>query len=118
MKAIIKERNEGKTLELIKIAAEQGLYIIVRNQEMAYYTKELAEKKGFQILFPITYSEFDRKAYYGKNIKGFLFDDLDNYIQMRSPNVRIFAFTASNESIYFPKSEPIFFATNYKNKKF
>ena len=118
MKAIIKDRNEGKTLELIKIAAEQGLYIIVRNQEMAYYTRELAEKKGFKILFPITYSEFDRKAYYGKNIKGFLFDDLDAYIQMRSPNVRIFAFTASNESIDFPESEPVFFATNLKNMNF
>ena len=118
MKAIIKDRHEGKTLELIKIAAEQGLYIIVRNKEIAYYTIKLAEKNGFQILSPITYSEFDRKAYFSRNIKGFLFDDLDNYIQMRSPNVRIFAFTASNESIDFPKSEPVFFAINYKNKKF
>ena len=118
MKAIIKERNEGKTLELIKIAAEQGLYIIVRNQEMAYFTRELAEKKGFKILFPITYSEFDRKAYFARNIKGFLFDDLDNYIQMISFIVIFFSFTSSNERIELPKSEPIFFATNYKNKKF
>lgn len=118
MKAIIKDRHEGKTLELIKIAAEEGLYIIVRNQEMAYYTRKLAEKNGFQILFPITYSEFDRKAYFAKDINGFVFDDLDDYIQMRSPNVRIFAFTASNKSIDFPKSEPVFFATNYRNMKF
>lgn len=109
MKAIIKKRGEGKTLELIKIAAEHGLYIIVRNAEIAHYVRELAQKNDFQILFPITYSEFDRKAYFAKDINGFLFDDLDEYIQMRSPNVRIFAFTASNENVSFPKFEPIFF---------
>ena len=96
MKAIIKERGEAKTLELIKIAAENGLYIIVRNLQTAHYVRKLAEKYDFIILFPITYSEFDRRKYFGKNIKGFLFDDLDDYIQMKSPNVKIFAFTATN----------------------
>lgn len=109
MKAIIKNRGEGKTLELIKIAVQHGLYIIVRNVEIAHYVKDLAEKNDFKILSPITYSEFDRRAYFAKNIKGFLFDDLDDYIQMKSPNVRIFAFTATNQIIEFPKSKPIYF---------
>lgn len=85
MKTIIRGRRAGKTYELIKQAAEENLYIICVNQTQAHSIAAQATQLGFTIPFPLTWSDFVTKRYYGRNINGFLIDNLDMCIQSMTP---------------------------------
>jgi hypothetical protein len=81
MEKIIKERNSGKTTELIKISAQTKNYIICHDHREANRIQDMAHKMGLNIPLPITYREFVGKSYYAKGIKGFLIDNIEMFCQ-------------------------------------
>jgi hypothetical protein len=81
MKKVLLPRCGGKTTELIKESAQTGCYIVCANKKEACRISSIAKETGFNILFPLTFNEFIKKMYYGKNIKGFLIDNADILLQ-------------------------------------
>lgn len=81
VEVIAKDRQRGKTTELIELAARDWLYIVVPNHALVSYTQDLARKMGLDIPQPITWEEFVRDRYYRHGIKGFVIDNLDLCIQ-------------------------------------
>ena len=81
MEVYAKPRQRGKTTDLIRLAAEEWLYIVSPDQNMARYTAEMAGKMGLDIPYPITWGEFASRHYHGPGIKGFVIDNLDMCIQ-------------------------------------
>lgn len=85
MKIIIRPRRAGKTYELIKLAAENNLYIVCANKSQVRDIADHAHKLGFNIPFPLSWGEFVGQQYYGKNIDGFVIDNLDMCVQSMTP---------------------------------
>ena len=54
MKKIIKPRASGKTIDLIKMSAETGAYIITMDHETAHDIFILAVELGYKIPYPGT----------------------------------------------------------------
>jgi hypothetical protein len=95
MKRIIASRYGGKTTRLINMAKETGGYIVcAKPHEVA----DQARRMGVDIMFPLSYSEFINNRYYGKNIKGFLFDNVEDLLHEMSGPVRVFAMSASTDN--------------------
>lgn len=74
-------RQQGKTTQLIKIAAENGGYIVCRSKSMCGEINNMAHKMGLRIAFPLTYEEFLSRRYHGKGISKFYIDDVDHLLQ-------------------------------------
>jgi hypothetical protein len=70
-------RGRGKTYQLIARAAENSAYIICKDRAEAERIFQSALDRGLNINFPLTFSEFINKEYYGKGIKEFMIDDVD-----------------------------------------
>jgi hypothetical protein len=80
-KLIVGERSSGRTIELIKAAAEAEskghvCYIVCHSQEEAHRISRLAELMELRIGFPLTYDEFLHRSYAGSNIDKFYIDNL------------------------------------------
>lgn len=71
------QRGCGKTYQLIKKSAETGDYIVCHSMQEASRLQREAQELGFNIPFPLSYDEWISKKYYGKNISGFLVDNLE-----------------------------------------
>lgn len=97
MKVIYKERQTGKTTELIDIASQNGGYIICHSRDEAYRISKEAEKNGKQILFPLTYDEYLDGSFCGKNIKAFYIDNVDFLLSKIAKGVQVKAFTINKE---------------------
>jgi hypothetical protein len=82
MKIIMGGRASGKTTEVIKESAEKGFYIVCPTIRHAQSIFCKAKEMGLNIPYPLTIEEFIDRKYYGKNIKGFIFDDLDTSLQI------------------------------------
>jgi hypothetical protein len=80
MEKIIMVRGYGKTTQLIKKSAQNGDYIVCYNTDEALYIQHMAKNMGLDIPLPVTYREFLNKEY-SDNIKGFLFDNVDEFLQ-------------------------------------
>jgi hypothetical protein len=97
MKIIAAPRGAGKTTELVKISANTGDYIVVKDRKMALYTMDIAKKANVWIPFPITYDEFLNHRW-GNTVKGFLIDDLETLmtqvLNMVNPPINAVAITA------------------------
>ena len=81
MIVILKERQKGKTTELIKRADKFNGYIITRDRQNIMRIIKMADEMGCDIRYPLTYKEFINHEYYGRNIKCFHFDDADDFLQ-------------------------------------
>lgn len=81
MHILVGERATGKTSQLIKIAAENGGYIVCRSKMMAGEINNMAHKMELRIAFPLTYEEFLQRRYFGKGISKFYIDDADALLQ-------------------------------------
>jgi hypothetical protein len=82
-------RRAGKTQTMIALCAAQGGYIICRNRREAARIFSQAESMGLKINMPITFSEFANKQYYGKGIRKFMIDDVDELLHFLSDGVEI-----------------------------
>lgn len=98
---IVKKRGGGKTTQLIELSAKTGAYIVCYSHSTADYIMRTALESNLIIPLPITYDDFINKRYYGAGIKGFLFDDVECFLQNLT-TVPILAITASDESIQQP----------------
>lgn len=85
MDIIIRPRRGGKTVEAIKLAAEHDYYIVCPNAVQVKQVARQAQEMSLKIPFPITWWDFMHQAYYGKNIKGFVIDNLDMCLQSMTP---------------------------------
>lgn len=77
---IIKERGTGKTTELIKRAAKDGLYILTDTKRSAACIADMARRMGLHIPFPVTVEEYlHGSKFRGSCIRrdGLLIDDAE-----------------------------------------
>ena len=75
------QRGYGKTTQLIKKSAKSGDYIVCYRLDEANRIQHEAQQMGLDIPLPITYAEFVEKRYHGRNISGFLIDNLEMFLQ-------------------------------------
>jgi hypothetical protein len=80
-----RHRQEGKTTDLIGLAAEESLHIVCVNRNEVMRVAAEARKMGLDIPFPLTWQEFASGLYHGRGIKGFVIDNLDLCIQQATP---------------------------------
>ena len=92
MKKIMMEPGYGKTYQLIKMSAETRNYIVCNSKKECSRIHAMSLEMGLSIPFPISYEEFLGKEYYGKRIRGFLIDNVDDLLESIS-TVRINAIT-------------------------
>lgn len=90
-KMIIKPRQTGRTTELIKMAAENNLYIVTTDRQRALFIVKMARDLGLNIPFPITLRELP-VCPYSSFIKEVLIDDADHILE-RCVGVKIKAIT-------------------------
>ncbi|MGD1319180.1 hypothetical protein [Chryseobacterium sp. 2R14A] len=118
MKVIVKPRGKGKTTELIKLSAQTGAYIICQDMRNADAIMRHAHELNLNIPCPITFYDFDNRMYFGAGIKGFLFDNLDDYIQHLSRNVPILAVTLTeNDNLPYINKPETYLKSWKKNPK-
>lgn len=96
MKVICRGRQEGKTIEAIKMSAETGSYIVCYSQRECSRVFQVAQEMGLNILFPISFDEFLSKKYYSRHIKGFIIDNADMLLQHLTP-IRVECVTLTKE---------------------
>ena len=96
---IIKERGTGKTTELIKRAAKDGLYILTDAKRSAECIADMARRMGLYIPFPVTVEEYlkgnkFRESYIRRD--GLLIDNADDVFQTLLSGIPIRAVTISD----------------------
>ena len=99
MKVIYKSRGGGKTTALIEEAKKLEGYnlIICSNKNHAQDLWKKILEKGYDLPQPITFNEFIKGQYFGKNINAFLIDNADSLLQFLSKGVKIHAVTFNKE---------------------
>jgi hypothetical protein len=85
VKIVTEPRQRGKTTELIRLSAEEDLYIVCANRTEAQRVAGVAREMGLSIPFPLTWGEFASRQYHGRGVKGFAIDNLDACIQQMTP---------------------------------
>lgn len=88
-------RGGGKTLLLVQMSHSTGKYIVCESMDVADQIREFAFRNKYKIPLPITYDDFLNRRYRGKNIEGFLIDDVEKLCQYISKEVPILAITLS-----------------------
>lgn len=81
MRVIVKDRGEGKTVDLIRRSALTGFYMVVRNHQAAHDAHLRSLDMGLLIPFPLTYDEFLEGRYNTRGIRGVLIDDADELLR-------------------------------------
>lgn len=97
MKIIRSPRQAGKTTRLIEIAHEGRYKIIVcHSREEADRIFQVAIKMDKKVPLPITYDDYLKGNFYGKNIESFLIDNVDMFITYLAKGVPVEAITLSS----------------------
>lgn len=81
METLIMPRAVGKTIHLIRESATTGHTIVCANHLEAQGVLGFARKMHLSIPHPITYEDFLKQKYKGKDISGFLIDNADYLLQ-------------------------------------
>jgi hypothetical protein len=86
MNVILRHRKSGRTQSLIELCAEaegrgEVSYIVCSSHVEAHRIAETAKEFNLNIGFPITYHEFLKGEYFGRNIKNFFIDNADHLLQ-------------------------------------
>lgn len=90
IEVINRGRATGRTTELIRRCAKHdNALIVTTNKNRARSVFEQARSQGIYIPFPITFKEFCRGEFYGRNVDAFLFDDLDDSLKEMAMGVPI-----------------------------
>lgn len=103
MRKIIQPK--GKTQELIDLSSKTHAHIICKdsNRAMIILNTAAAQKKNMPT--PVTYDEFIERQYYYRGVRGFLFDDVDLFIQHMAGHIPVVAITLSPDNPADPKAE-------------
>lgn len=79
---VVGKRQSGRSTKLIREAAKYNYALIVcSNKREAGNTYRMAREMGYNIPYPITFNDFVKKNYYGRNVQVLLFDNLDKSIK-------------------------------------
>lgn len=78
---IVKEKGQGKTIEIIKKSSELSIPILTMNHRSRESIKNMAKKMGLDILEPITILEIENGKLSGLKISSILVDDIDSIMQ-------------------------------------
>ncbi len=81
MRLICRGRAGGKTIEAIKCSAKIGAHIICFNDNERKRIVEMAREIDLDIPRPITFEEFKSRAYCGKEVRRFVIDNVDEFLQ-------------------------------------
>ena len=79
--ALCRRRQDGKTVDLIKLSAKTGYYIACSSRKEAERVYTEANRLGFKIPFPLTFANLQAKQYLGTGIPGILLDNADLFLQ-------------------------------------
>ena len=100
MKVIARPRQGGKTTDLVKLAAEEFLYVVCPDQAQVFYVARMARDMGLDIPVPLTWEDFTEGTYNGRGVRGFVIDNLDMCIQqMTTVPVRAVSLTDADAPI-------------------
>ena len=105
MKRIILPKGAGKTQQLIDLSAKTGAHIVCQDSNRAMIILNTAASQKKDIPTPVTYNDFIETQYYYRGVRGFLFDDLDLFIQHMSGRIPVIAVTLSTNNPDDPKAE-------------
>lgn len=86
-------KQSGKTTELIKLAAARKAYMVVFSSREAQRCQERAKSLGLSLYFPLTYEEFAKGDFYGKGVRGFLVDDVEDLLRYMARGVEMVAYS-------------------------
>lgn len=100
MKVIARPRQGGKTTELIRLAAEEFLYVVCPDLAQVRYVSQMARDMGLDIPFPLTWHEFSAGRFHSRGINGFVIDNLDMCVQqMTTVPVRAVSLTDADAPV-------------------
>ena len=102
MKVIARPRQGGKTTDLVKLAAQEFLYVVCPDRHQVRHVQRMAAEMGLDIPFPMTWGEFLRCDYHSKGVQGFVIDNLDLCIQSMSPVVPVRAVSLTDADAPIP----------------
>jgi len=105
LKKIIRQRQAGKSSELIRIAEETNAYIIVATRARAVCLADMAQKQGRHILFPVTLREYEQSRFRGSHVRRVLIDDADAVLEQVFKEVTIDAITMTGQENNESKGE-------------
>jgi hypothetical protein len=115
---ILGSRRSGKTLELIKRSARDGIYILTTTKQRAGELFRYAQSIGFDIPFPVTLEDFHRTRFHGSCIErdGLYIDQADDIIHQMFSGINLKAVTWTkyeftdldvvDKKIAWPKENP------------
>lgn len=103
MKIIYKSKAQGKTTDLIKLAATDNLYMVVKSKIEAERVANLAKSMNLSINFPLTFEDFIMGSFKTKGIKGFAIDNGEMLITLL---VKSMARGVQIQAISIEKLEP------------
>lgn len=95
MISIIKPRRSGKTSELIKISYDKWYYIACKDKNECDRVFRMAKELGYDIPFPITFSDILSYRINEVNTKGILIENVDMFLMAACPNPPIKGFSFS-----------------------
>ncbi len=101
MKIIYRPRCTGKTTELIEMALAENLYIICANHKECINISRQSQMMEKFIPFPLTYDEFINKRFCGRNINGFLIDNVEILLQYMAGIVPVKAMAFRNAAFAY-----------------
>jgi hypothetical protein len=81
MRCVVRGRQQGKTLELMRLCASEGGYMVCHSRQEATRVFHLARSMGLDIPMPITHAEFVKGQYYGAGVALLWIDNADILIQ-------------------------------------
>ena len=106
MRLIISGRQTGKTLAAIRDAAARDAYLVVRSHSEACRVRDVAEREGLTIRFPITFEEFLQGRFARHRAMGFIVDGADALIQHFARGVPVYAATLDEPTTPAPPGAP------------
>lgn len=92
---ILGSRRSGKTLELIKRSAKDGIYILTSSKRRADDLFRYAQSVGFDIPYPITMDDYRRSRFHGSSLErdGIYIDQADDILHQLFSGIDLKAVT-------------------------
>lgn len=94
---IVGSRRSGKSTELIKMSAEENIYILTGNKSQAQCLFNQARELGYNIPFPVTWEDYTRGRLLGTKIQedGVLIDEASHVLSQALKGIPIKSVTWS-----------------------
>ena len=98
MQVIYKGRGEGKTEELLQLAAKDQLTLVLINRSECMRVQRRAYDLGLTVPMPITHLDFFEGHRGGHRIKGLLIDNAEVFLQ-KMTHISVVAISVNKEDV-------------------